>query len=196
MKITLDYFTKFIIKIFDARKWYEDYHTLHNQQLEIILKHMNMQGLISVDKNGINFKPINDSYVNTSNIDTDKYEPLRIFDYAAMTVNSILEKRQQEMTIRSGGQLCTNEHYEKYHHILQSQKLDYALSTLSSSMKNIYDDFIKDNLSLMYGKNYSVDNVKNYDSRKKIPGWNLNSIVTDENELEILKKSLDPYDYF
>jgi len=204
MQITTDYLIDMYIGMFYNRNAHEDYIKVNQEKLEIINKHLGVEGLITFDRNGFKFNMINGDYCNMSMMPEtttgylkgykiDKSNSKSVSNYISMNINRALKKIVDEYTIGLNGVLETNQDFEFSMLIAKSRATDKMLFHIKNTMDAIYKESIMGSLYFMYGKNYQ-GYVKRGEKRKDLIGWNINCEVSDDYLSEV--KTLDDYDYF
>jgi len=197
MKITKEYIVDFLIKLYKFRNAHNDYKNLHQEQLDVIVRHLDIKDKILVKDGEIVFKRLFNDYLkcvkkeNSDSINLDSTERV-----ISMYLNDCLKKINHQRTIQIQTS-TTNDEMLTVEKSMDLRTKDYAINALNTSVVNIYkltimsllDDLYSSKVEFVGGK----PSVTSLNRASKI--WNINKIVSKEDE-DILNKQLCDWDYY
>lgn len=188
MKITQEVFVNFLIKLYKEKNYHNDYVKENKSILNNYLKFLNIDGLISFNEEEIQFKRRNKDFLNIHNKEKENLKDIEVAEKVLnWNINRNLEHIVKDRTIRDKGQMTTFDEMEAIHSELESNKYDFAITTLNNSMIELYKKSIYNSLSILYGFDFSED-IKN----QKF--WDINVKISKEDEKKLLS-NINDFDY-
>ena len=196
MQITTNFLVAFLINLYKYKNAHQDFISLNNKKLNILLKHLNIENCINFDSKGLSFSQ-NKGYLNKSNFKDIKelshFDIKMILDFINLSINSSLENICREKSIRPSGMLTSTSSLENYFQITNAWKNDMILNSHETAMNLIYKENIESNLNILFGMDFrKIKNEKDFD---KLNHWKINCKIEDKDDLKIMNTQLDHFDY-
>jgi len=187
-KVTKDYLINFLIEIYKARYYHKDFQELYALKLKTLCNFLDIKDCIIFDYTDKKFiiKRNNKNFISTDIMNEKEFLSIdRAEEIIVYNINRLFELITQERTIRSRGQLCSNDDIELVYDLLNAYRDDFAINSMNDAIINIYKENIKKSLTMLFEPYYYIDELN---------CWEINKVMDSETE-EIMNKSLDEYDY-